>query len=165
MKCIGEEKLWEYLDGEITPSEKIMLETHLEKCDSCRNRLEELMLFDSEISSVVLAQPSLRFTKNVMELIEVELNPVVFKPLLRKVWQRFVAFGFASMFATLVFIAFVFPSSNASKEMKLLKSGIHDFFTLTQHPLIINSVFIIIALWTLYLLDRFVLSQRLSSMS
>ena len=163
MKCLGEEKLWEYLDGEIALSEQDAIETHLQKCNGCKDQLEELMLFDSEISNIVTAQPSMRFTKNVMELIEVELNPIVFRPLLRRVWRRFAAFGFATMFATLVFIALVFPSEGQSPEVELVKSSIHDFFAATQNPMILNSALIIISLWTLYLVDRFLLSKNRST--
>ncbi len=161
MNCLDEEKLWEYLDGETMPSEKTQIESHLKRCNGCKEQLKELRLFDSEIATVVLAQPSMRFTRNVMELIEVELNPIVFKPLLRKVWRRLIFFGFASLLAMSVFVALVFPSEGYfSQEAVAVKKLSSDVLTFTQHPLILNSALILLSIWMLYLLDKGLLSKR-----
>ena len=155
MTCLDEEKLWEYLDGEITSSQKVLMDNHLEKCPDCKDQLAELTLFNTEISNAVLAQPSLRFTKNVMELIEVELNPMIYKPLLRRIWKRFAIFGFATMIVTLVFVALLFPNGQVPFE-----GTINTLFVYTQNPLILNSILIILSLWVLYLVDRFLLSTN-----
>lgn len=62
-------RLWEYLDGIATASERTVIEKLLEDNEAWKKRYAELLQLNQEISASGLEQPSMRFTRNVMEEI------------------------------------------------------------------------------------------------
>lgn len=64
-----EGKLWEYLDGLATAAEKARIDLLLEQNNEWRKNYSELLEMQQLLKSSELEQPSLRFTKNVMEQI------------------------------------------------------------------------------------------------
>ncbi len=53
----AEELLSAYLDNEISTSDLIELENHLEKCDRCRNELDQYRKLKNSSSQIKLADP------------------------------------------------------------------------------------------------------------
>jgi preprotein translocase subunit Sss1 len=64
-----EMKLWEYIDGLSIPSEKSAIEKLIAENTEWRNKYQELTEAHQLMQSTELEEPSLRFTKNVMEEI------------------------------------------------------------------------------------------------
>jgi preprotein translocase subunit Sss1 len=64
-----EMKLWEYIDGLSIPSDKSAIEKLIAENTEWRNKYQELMEAHQLMQSTELEEPSLRFTKNVMEEI------------------------------------------------------------------------------------------------
>jgi len=64
-----EQKLWEYIDGISTTEEKSSIEKLLESNLDWKNKYNELLQVNQLLKSSELEQPSLRFTKNVMDSI------------------------------------------------------------------------------------------------
>lgn len=165
MKCIDEQQLWEYIDGEVAKTERVVLETHIDKCPECQKELDLLTTLDSEFSNILADKPSMRFTKNVMELIEIEINPAAYKPLLQAFWKRFAIVSFASMVLTLVVIALAFPVSGAvpfEAEFHAITGGISWLLSFSQEPLIFNSIAIVLAFWLLYGIDKYFLATQMA---
>lgn len=164
MKCIDEQQLWEYIDGEVAEQKRTTLETHFDRCPECQKELELLLTLDEEFTNAITAQPSMRFTKNVMELIEVELNVAEYQPLMRKFWRRFVAFSFASMVLTLMVVAIFFPSTGTvpfETEIQTVSMGISWLLSFTQNPILFNSIIIVLAFWLLYGFDKYLAASQL----
>ena len=107
----------------------------------------------------------MRFTQNVMELIEVELNVAEYQPLMRKFWRRFVVFSFASMVLTLIVVAIFFPTTGTvpfETELQTVSVGINWLMSFTQHPILFNSIIIILAFWLLYGFDKYLAASQLA---
>ncbi len=65
-----EEQLWSYIDGSATAAEKIVVEKMLATNDEWKARYQEqLELHQLLMNETELEQPSLRFSKNVMDAI------------------------------------------------------------------------------------------------
>jgi hypothetical protein len=64
-----EMKLWEYIDGVSMPSEKSNIEKLIAENAEWRSKYQELVEVHQLMQATELEQPSLRFTKNVMEEI------------------------------------------------------------------------------------------------
>jgi anti-sigma factor RsiW len=61
-----EEKLFEYIDGELKGFEKESLEQLLKASPELKSRLDELRALDSELRFIQIEQPSKNFTHQVM---------------------------------------------------------------------------------------------------
>ncbi len=66
-----EERLWEYIDGTAPANEIPVIEKLLADDEDWKNVYRELMEVHQSLQSAELEQPSLRFTKNVMDKIAV----------------------------------------------------------------------------------------------
>src|SRR6478672_10864044 len=64
-----EMKLWEYIDGVSIPSEKSNIEKLIAENAEWRSKYQELVEVHQLMQATELEEPSLRFTKNVMEEI------------------------------------------------------------------------------------------------
>jgi hypothetical protein len=64
-----EQRLWEYIDGTALAGEKTAIEKLLESNLEWKNKYNELLQVNQLLKSSELEQPSLRFTKNVMDSI------------------------------------------------------------------------------------------------
>lgn len=64
-----EDRLWDYIDGLCSPTEKSAIEELLATNREWQQKHRELLNFQGLLNSSELEAPSLRFTKNVMEEI------------------------------------------------------------------------------------------------
>ena len=64
-----EDRLWDYIDGRCSPTEKSAIETLLATNQEWQQKHRELLNLQQLLNEVELDAPSLRFTKNVMEEI------------------------------------------------------------------------------------------------
>lgn len=64
-----EGKLWKYIDGYSTPEEMAKIELLLKQRNEWKQKYNELLQLHKLIQSSELEQPSMRFTKNIMEQI------------------------------------------------------------------------------------------------
>jgi len=47
--CLKEEKIWEYIDGELEMSEYCKTRSHLEKCPDCKAKFQEIRSLNSSL--------------------------------------------------------------------------------------------------------------------
>ena len=64
-----EERLWEYIDGVSSADEKTTIEKLLRTDPAWQKKYRELMEIHNLVKATDVEQPSMRFTKNVMEEI------------------------------------------------------------------------------------------------
>jgi hypothetical protein len=86
MKTI-EEQLWDYIDGNCTKSESAMIEEKIANNLQYHALYEEFMQVQATLKNMALDEPSMSFTRNVMDQVNVELKPVALKT---KVDQRII---------------------------------------------------------------------------
>jgi hypothetical protein len=64
-----EQRLWEYIDGAGSADERSLIERLLETDLAFRARYQELLQLNKVLSDAELEEPSMRFTRNVMDEI------------------------------------------------------------------------------------------------
>ena len=74
-----EEQLWNYIDGNCNFAEKIEIEAKIKADLQYSTTYKELLLVNNELSNLELEEPSMSFTRNVMEQVNLELKPVALK--------------------------------------------------------------------------------------
>lgn len=74
-----EEQLWDYIDGNCTFAEKIEIEAKIKTNLQYSAVYKELLLVNNELSKLEFEEPSMSFTRNVMEQVNLELKPVALK--------------------------------------------------------------------------------------
>ncbi|MBX7140380.1 MAG: hypothetical protein K1X63_04790 [Chitinophagales bacterium] len=70
-----EERLWEYMDGTSSPEECKAIEQLLQTDPSVKQLHEEFLAINNSLKFSELEEPSLRFTKNIMERVALEPAP------------------------------------------------------------------------------------------
>ncbi|RYG18544.1 MAG: hypothetical protein EOO07_08725 [Chitinophagaceae bacterium] len=76
MNNIIEEQLWNYIDGTCTPVEKLEIEAKLAVNIQYHTLYQELLKVNAELNTIDFEEPSMSFTRNVMEKVNLELKPV-----------------------------------------------------------------------------------------
>lgn len=157
MKCINEEKLWEYLDSEISKEEKRNIERHIEQCPYCANELNELKFFNNQFSSAVqnLKEKRINPIKNC--LVETELGYHEIKPQLIKHWRGIVLFGSITVLTTLMFVTLACPVSNKmifQAEFNSVTYRISQLLYFMTKPIIMNFWVIALTFGFLFWIDK-----------
>ena len=74
-----EEQLWNYIDGNCTDEEKAEIEAKLAMDSQYLQTYMELLAVNSELDKLDFEEPSMSFTRNVMQQVNLELKPVALK--------------------------------------------------------------------------------------
>ncbi len=74
-----EQQLWDYIDGNLDEFSKKAIEEKIESDARIKAQYEELLNLNSVFSALDLDEPSLSFTRNVMESIALAPAPVAMK--------------------------------------------------------------------------------------
>lgn len=82
-----EEQLWNYIDGNCTATEKEEIEAKIAVNIQYHTTYQELLAVHQTLNSLDFEEPSMSFTRNVMEQVNLELKPVALKT---KVDQRII---------------------------------------------------------------------------
>ena len=77
-----DDRLWEYIDGLSSPEERISIEKLLDTNQEWKETYDELLEVHRLVHSSALEEPSLRFTRNVME--EIAKYHICASPILRR---------------------------------------------------------------------------------
>ncbi|RYY11139.1 MAG: hypothetical protein EOO04_35750, partial [Chitinophagaceae bacterium] len=93
-----EVRLWDYIDGLSTPQEKSVIDQLLERDADWQAKYAELLEIQGMLQSSELEQPSLRFTKNVLE----EISRLHIAPAAKTYINKRIVWGIAIFFITLL---------------------------------------------------------------
>jgi len=115
-----EQHIWDYIDGLSTPAEKQMVEQLLQTDQQWMTVYSELKGFNEMIGSAdIIEQPSLRFTKNVMEEVaKYKVAPPANSYINKKIIIGIAAFFIISIVGFLIYgISFIDMSSTGTTNL------------------------------------------------
>lgn len=152
--------MWEYIDGISSPEEKSVIEKLLLQDAAWKNKYRELLQVNELLHSSEVEQPSLRFTKNVMEEIaKLHIAPAAKTYINKKIiWG--IGFFFIAMLAAILIYAFgqllSAPGGESSISKKLGKLDFSKLFSNTW----INALLMVNVVIGLFLFDNYLSIKR-----
>ena len=156
-----EQKLWSYIDDLSSKEEKSAIEKLLESNLEWKNKYHELLEVHQLMKDADLEQPSLRFTKNVME----EIVKLHIAPATKNYINKKIIWGIAAFFLTVIasFLIYGFgqidwstSNSTTDKYIDFSKVDFSKFFNNN----FVNAFMMVNVLLGLVLLDRFLANKR-----
>ena len=155
-----EERLWNYIDGTSAGAEKSAVAQLLQSNAEWKAKYHELLEVNKLLQSSELEQPSMRFTKNVME----EISRLHIAPATKTYINKRIIWGIGIFFITLIvgFIIYGFgqinwnePGTSTISE-NLNKVNFNKIFSNTY----VNVFMMINVVLGLVLLDNFLTNKR-----
>jgi len=93
-----EERLWSYIDGASEAEEKLAIEKLLESNVEWQSKYRELLEVHQLLHSTELEEPSMRFTRNVME----EIARLHIAPATKNYINKKIIYGIGAFFITMI---------------------------------------------------------------
>jgi hypothetical protein len=155
-----EERLWSYIDGVCAEEEKSAIEKLLQSNLEWQRKYRELLDIHQLLQSSELEEPSMRFTRNVME----EIARYQIAPATKTYINKKIINGLAIFFVTMV-VGFVIyglgqidwaASGNTNIPVDLGKLDVSKFFNNTY----VNVFMMINVVLGLMLLDRYLSGKK-----
>lgn len=156
-----ENQLWDYIDGNISADQKSAIEKLLESNLEWKNKYQELLGIHSMMQQTGLEQPSMRFTKNVME----EIAKYHIAPATKTYINKKIIWGLTAFFITMIvgFLIYGFGqidwtagNTTTEKYIDFSKVDLSKFFNNTY----VNVFMMLNVVLGLMLLDRFLANKR-----
>jgi preprotein translocase subunit Sss1 len=157
-----EQRLWDYIDGLSSPSEKTVIEQLLEANAEWKAKYHELLEVHQLMSSSELEEPSMRFTKNVMD----EIARLQIAPATSAYINKNIIRGIGIFFITIIVGFIIYGigqldidwTSNGKSiiPVDLSKVNYSRFFNNTW----VNAFMIVNIVAGLFLLDRYLANKR-----
>ena len=157
-----EDRLWEFIDGKSSVQEKTIIENLLESDRQWREKYYELLELDRIMRSGSLDEPSMRFTKNVME----EIAKYHIAPATKTYINNKIVLGLGIFFITIIlgFLIYGFgqiqwtAGNNSNLPFDLNKIDFSKFFNNTY----LNIFMMVNVVLGLVLLDRYLSMKKKS---
>lgn len=154
-----ESRIWDYIDG-ISP-EKNAIENLLQSNQEWKTKYNELLEIHQVMQSSELEQPSLRFTKNVMEKIaKYDIAPATKSYINKKIIWSIAAFFITTIVGFLIYgfgqIDWTAANSTTEKYIDLGKVDYSKIFSNT----FVNIFMMLNVVLGLMLLDRYLANKR-----
>jgi hypothetical protein len=155
-----EARLWDYIDGASSGEEKTVIEKLLESHAAWQAKYKELLEVHQLIHSSELEEPSMRFTRNVMD----EIAKLHIAPATRTYINKNIVWGIAIFFITLI-VGFIIygigqtdwqAGGDSTLPVDLSKIDYSRFFNNTY----LNVFMMINIILGLFLLDRYLADKR-----
>ncbi|KIC94139.1 hypothetical protein [Flavihumibacter solisilvae] len=165
-----EAQLWEYIDGLSTPEERGFIEQLIASDQLWRSKYEELLQFNKSLNEEIeLEQPSMRFTKNVME----EIARLHIAPAAKTYINKNIIYGIAGFMISLIvgFVIYAIAQidwSAAATEPGRFTMDLSriDFSRIDTSKIFsntyVNAFMLVNVVLGLMLLDRYLAQQRKS---
>lgn len=160
-----EARLWEYIDGVSTAAEQTVIGRLISADRQWRDRYEELRSVHEFMASAELEQPSMRFTKNVMEEItRLQISPAAGNYINKRVIWGIGGFFAATIIGFLVYcvglIQWTAPVvSDPKYSINLNRINETDFTRIFSYSSATIFMMVNIVLG-LFLLDRYLANKR-----
>ncbi len=155
-----EQRLWEYIDGTASVSEKTVIEKLLQEDAAWKTRYKELLQVQEWLQSSELDHPSMRFTRNVMEEISrLHIAPAARTYINKKiVWG--IGFFFIAMFVGILIYGIGQMSFAAGEESTISKNLNKIDFSKFFNNTWVNALMMVNVVIGLFLLDNYLNSKR-----
>lgn len=158
-----EQQIWDYIDGLSTPAQKLMVEELLQTDHQWKMVYNELKGFDEMIgSSDIIEQPSLRFSKNVMEEVaKYKVAPPSNSYINKKIIIGIAAFFIIPIIGFLIY-GITFIDFSAQGTLKLPDTGIKFNLDWSKYlnSTVINAFLLLDTVAGLLLLDRYLRRKK-----
>jgi len=158
-----EQRLWSYIDGFSSKEDKTAIEKMIASNPGWRNKYHELLEVHRLMSTSELEQPSMRFTKNVME----EIAKLHIAPATKNYINKKIIWGIAGFFFTLITVFLIYGFSQVEWTSATDSKYSIDLSRLSQvdYSKIFNNNFVngfmmLNVLLGLVLLDRVLANKR-----
>ena len=134
-----EVRLWEYIDGFSDAQEKSAIEKLIAENAEWRAKYHELLEVHQSINLVELEEPSLRFTKNVME----EITRLHIAPAAKQYINKKIIWGIAAFFITVIAAFLIYGISQIDWSTPGdLNSGVLDKIVDADYSKMFNNTFV-----------------------
>jgi hypothetical protein len=156
-----EVRLWNYIDGINEAEKKSAIEKLLNENSMWRAKYQELLDLHQLVQASELEQPSMRFTKNVLE----EIAKYQIAPAAKEYINKKIIWGIAGFFITLIisFIIYAIMQVNWSEGTTDYGIGI-DFTKIDYSRMfnnnLMNGFMIVNVILGLILLDRYLATKK-----
>jgi len=154
-----DDRLWEFIDGQSSMEEKSAIENLIETNKQWKEKYHELLELHQLVQSSTLEEPSLRFTKNVME----EIAKYQIAPAAKAYINNKIIWGIGIFFITLIigFLIYGFGqvdwnANDNTLPIDISKVNYGKFFNNTY----VNVFMMINVVLGLMLLDRYLPAKR-----
>ena len=156
-----EEHLWEYIDGVAAPAERTRIELLLQQDAEWKAKYQELLELNRMLQASELDQPSLRFTKNVME----EITRLHIAPAAKTYINQKIIWGIGIFFITLLIGILVYgfsqmladdPGEPTAIAKNINKMDFSKFFNNSY----VNIMMMVNVVIGLFLLDNYLTNKR-----
>lgn len=158
-----ETRLWEYIDGIAEGHERAAIQELIDTNIEWRRKYEDLLSFNAALhQDLDLEQPSLRFTKNVME----EITRFHIAPAAKTYINRKIIFGIAAFFFTIIIGSIIYAIGQVDWSVGNVSDSAfsYDFskvdFSKAFNNQFVNAFVIINVVMGLMLLDRYLSQQK-----
>lgn len=148
-----EQQLWDYIDGNLDESSKKAIEEKIESDAGIKAQYEELLKLNLVFNTLDLEEPSMSFTRNVMESIAFAPAPVAMKT---KVDKKII-YSIGGFFIISILSLFGYVLYNSNLSMPKLGFNINFNFNLDQYitPAVLYSFLFFDLVIGLVFLDQF----------
>lgn len=155
-----EQQLWEYIDGISSNEERASIEKMLQSNLEWKNKYHELMELQQLMNTAELEQPSMRFTKNVME----KIAQYHIAPAAKNYINKKIIWGIAGFFLTLIGVFLIYGFAQIDWNFQDDSKPLIDFSTFDISKVFnnnfVNAFMMINVLLGLVLLDRVLANKR-----
>lgn len=155
-----EKQLWDYIDGLSSNEERTSTEKMLQSNLDWKNKYHELLEVQQLLKSSELEQPSLRFTKNVME----EIAKLHIAPATKNYINKRIIWGIGSFFITLIVGFLIYGFAQIDWNFKDSSKPIVDFSKVDYNRIFNNNLVNVFMMMNvvlgLVLLDRVLANKR-----
>lgn len=110
-----EEQLWNYIDGNCTPVERLEIEAKLTGNIQYHTIYQELLKVNEELSKINFEEPSMSFTKNVIDKVNLELKPIALQT---KVDNRII-YSIGAFFILALASIFIYAGATSDLSFKM----------------------------------------------
>ena len=133
-----EMRLWDYIDGLSDDSERAAVEQLIDQHVEWRAKYQELLDLHQMVHVTELEQPSMRFSKNVME----EIAKYQIAPATKKYINEKIIWGIAAFFITVIVGFLIYGISQVNWSVASTDSGLGIDFTRVDFSSMFNNSFI-----------------------
>lgn len=155
-----EKQLWDYIDGLSSPEEKTSIEKLLQSNIEWKNKYHELLEVQELLRSSEMEQPSMRFTKNVME----EIAKFHIAPATKNYINNRVIWGIGAFFITLIVGFLIYGFAQMDWNFRDTSKPIVDFSKVDYGRIfnnnLVNVFMMVNVVLGLVLLDRVLANKR-----
>ena len=155
-------RLWEYIDGLTSSSEKTVIEKLIAENAEWKQKYQELLDIHQSLNLVELEQPSLRFSKNVMEEIaRLHINPAAKEYINSKIIWSIAVFFLTVIISFLVYGLSQVQWTNGGKvESSLLEKITEADYSKVFNNSFINVFMMLNVVLGLMLFDRYLTNRK-----